>query len=426
MRIKKYLFAGIVFFSLILMGETKGNPLSDDARISLLTCQPGNDVYSVFGHSAIHVSDPVSDVDLVFNYGVFSFSSDHFIWNFVRGKTDYKLAIQSMNRFKQEYHAEGRWVVSHTFNLNRRQKNELLAFLLENSKPENATYRYNFFFDNCATRIRDVLFNIIQDSIKINYRADYFFTPPDIHEKKSILTNNHKNNPRYTFRNLIDLYLQNHPWLDFGIDIALGRDTDKTASLYEQMFLPDFLMFILSNATQKINGVRFPVVSSYELLVNPAKKIEPKSLSFLFHPTFIMLIVLILSVIITIYGLIDKKSCYLFDASLFILLGLVGLSIFFISYFSAHPVVRPNFNLLWIHPLHLFFGVLLLCNKNKPHIYSYHYLSITLLIMFFFVWISGIQHVHPASMMIAVILFIRGVFGLRFRKKLKQRKASLS
>lgn len=410
---RKTRFTGILLMlSIILSSQTSSNTLSEDAEINLLTCQPGNDVYSVFGHSALHVYDPKSSTDLVFNYGVFSFSSDYFIWKFVRGYTDYKLAIQSMDRFKQEYYAEGRWVASHKLNLSKKQKNEIFSFLLHNSRPENAKYRYNFLFENCATRIRDVIYQFEHNNIQNKYQPDYFFAPPERHELYDELVAAHQDNPPYTFRQLLDLYVKDYVWLDFGIDVALGQATDKVAGLDEQMFLPDFLMFRLSNSTKTSNDARFPVISSYKMIVEPNRKIEKTKIPFLLSPTFITLIIFILTLFITILGSIRQKKYYGYDAILFILLGIGGMLVFFISYFSIHPVVRPNLNLLWLHPLHLVYGMILIFIKNKKPSYFYHFFSILLLVVFFFVWIANVQYFHPASIMLAAAILLRNIYNI--------------
>ena len=131
--------------------------LSDQAKVSIITCSPGNEMYSVYGHSAIRVNDPRLNYDVAFNYGIFDFSSPNFLYRFCAGQTDYLLGAYRFDTFLNEYQQDKRSVFEQELNLTAKEKQAVVDFLVWNAQPENRVYRYNFFFDNCATRVRDVI-----------------------------------------------------------------------------------------------------------------------------------------------------------------------------------------------------------------------------------------------------------------------------
>ena len=145
----------MLFFSTTDVSAMKSNgPAADghdSIRISLLTCAPGEEIYSLFGHTAIRYENPSQGIDVVFNYGLFSFNTPNFILRFSLGETDYQLGATDYAHFAAEYAFFGRSVWQQTLNLTEREKAELIRLLQENYRPENRVYRYNFFYDNCAT-----------------------------------------------------------------------------------------------------------------------------------------------------------------------------------------------------------------------------------------------------------------------------------
>ena len=163
----------MVFFVLLTTnakGQTADSIISnmDDIEVSLLTCGPGNEVYSLFGHTAIRVCQPSRGLDIVVNYGMFSFKQKYFIPRFVLGLTDYQMGITTFDDFKAEYEYEQRWVFEQTLNLTSKEKSALLQAIDRNYKPENVTYRYNFFYNNCTTKARDLIAANIDGKIKYN------------------------------------------------------------------------------------------------------------------------------------------------------------------------------------------------------------------------------------------------------------------
>ena len=247
--------------------------VTEFTRISLLTGSPGSELYSTFGHSAIRVSDPAQGSDMVYNYGTFDFNTPNFYVKFARGKLLYKLSIASFENFQNSFKYENRSVDEQVLRLTLPQTKTLVALLKENYKPENRYYKYDFFFDNCATRIRDLLIEAFGGDFEYQYPEEW---------KEGDMT----------FRNLIDLYLTNHHWSDFGIDLALGVPTDGIAQPADYMFLPDYLAEGFQTARIRHDGEWVPLVSSSGRILN---RIETKPETFMITPQRLMWFLLMLA-----------------------------------------------------------------------------------------------------------------------------------
>ena len=180
--------------------------ISDSAVVSLITCSPGEEVYSKFGHTAIRVKDKTNNVDVVFNYGIFSFETEHFYYKFIKGETDYQLGIYETNYFLPEYAERNSMVWEQVLNLSSAEKKNLVATLLENYEPQNRVYRYNFVFDNCSTRPRDKITGSVNGYIRY-----------------------HQTSEPATFRRWVGDYVGTDTWLKFGIDLLFGIDADAIA-----------------------------------------------------------------------------------------------------------------------------------------------------------------------------------------------------
>ncbi|MGB0432609.1 MAG: DUF4105 domain-containing protein, partial [Bacteroidia bacterium] len=193
----------LVFFS----SKAKEFKLSSKAEISVITCAPGNLIYECFGHTAIRVNDPEQQYDLVFNYGIFEFNKPNFELNFAKGYLEYKLGVGRFSRFVPIYTRDNRTITEQVLNLDSTQKQKLFNFLIWNEKPENRYYFYDYFFNNCATKIRDVIEQ--ETGAAVNYSGGF------------------KNANNYTIRDLIRVYAHNNEWSRLGIDLCLGFKIDK-------------------------------------------------------------------------------------------------------------------------------------------------------------------------------------------------------
>ncbi len=351
---RKACFA-LFFISNVLFAEAQ--IISESTKISLLTGSPGADLYSTFGHSGIRIKDHLTNLDIVFNYGTFDFSAPNFYLNFVRGQLNYMLAVQQYENFAYSFQYENRSITELDLNLTTEQKRRLFLLLKENYKPENRNYKYDFFYDNCATRIRDIIKTAFGDDFQYNYPDDWVSS-------------------KLTFRNLIDLYLTHHHWSDFGIDIALGLPTDAIARPTDYMFLPDNLERGFEMAMIMRNGKMASFTSSKIILVS-RKDIERDV--FFITPGRLMWALFILSVILSIFSLKKKKSIHWFDVMYFSLIGILGWVIFLLWFFTDHLATKNNYNLLWAVPFH--FPIFLFWNKISMEIKKWY------------LWIFGIVYI---------------------------------
>ncbi|MEM6805699.1 MAG: DUF4105 domain-containing protein, partial [Bacteroidota bacterium] len=248
----------LLLFIPIFLGA---RPLSKEARISLMTCAPGNELYSAFGHSAIRVKDPKQGLDIVYGYGTFDFSDPLFLPKFIKRDLMYFLDTDKYGEFQYVYKYFKRSFDEQILDLDSIQTQRIYDFLKNNMKAENRFYLYDFFFDNCATRIRDVLYNELGPELKIEGKDE---------------------EGELTFRDILDLYLQESHWMDFGIDLALGAVVDKKATPWEQTFHPDYLAAFFQDA--KLGGKHLVESKSRIYDAPPAVK----TTSFFIRPLFLV------------------------------------------------------------------------------------------------------------------------------------------
>jgi len=327
--------------------------LSPESEISLLTCDPGDQMYTMFGHSAIRVFDPVHNIDEVYNYGTFNFNTPYFYIKFIRGKLKYKLSIARYIDFLDEYYYYRQSVYEQVLNLTYDERIRTYEFLKKNHLPENRYYLYDFYFDNCATRIRDVFEYILGDKL-------VFIEPQD--------------NIQYTFREMTVIYTEPHPWSGTGINMALGQPADRMATYREYMFLPDFMMDAFSHAIIKGKYDNIPFVKeSHYVYKAPVAKVQSNSFSFL-NPVSVMFIVFIVLLLATVIELKNRSWYVMIDKSLFFITGILGILVLFLWFGTDHSPTKDNWNLLWAWPFH--FIVAFFIRKQKNQLLSlYFFLS---------------------------------------------------
>lgn len=325
---KKGLLYIVLTFILSVVNATAGaqsmtNP--DSIQISLLTCSPGKEVWAQYGHTAIRYYDKESGEDLAINYGIFSLDQTYFIPRFVLGMTDYRMGVQPMDMFLAQYSYEGRGVVEQVLNLSAEDKEVIYKALQENMKPENVVYRYNYFFDNCTTRARDMLVNHLHG--KVVY-------PPAEEDA--------------TFRSMIHKWNNKYEWSQFGEDLLLGVNADRKTTKSEQQFLPENLRNDFDKA--RYNGK--PLVKETNVLLDAETEVaEPV---FPLSPLSVALIFAAISLVMMLFSYRRQQVYWAWDLALMLTSGLMGI-IFFVMIFSQHPCVSLNFILLFFNPLPLFF-----------------------------------------------------------------------
>jgi len=373
---------------LVLMAPLNLNAqqLSPEASISILTCNPGTETYSMYGHSAIRVNDPANGIDSVFNYGLFSYDSPHFFYRFAKGQTDYMMGGQRFSSWLPEYEEERRSVYEQVLNLSPEGKSKLFRALIENAKPENRVYRYNFFMDNCATRVRDM--------IERNAGSPISFTD---------------NGTTESYRDLIKQFHHSFRWIDFGIDLLVGKKADAPVSAYGQMFLPEYLMNQFSKAKVTIDGKTALLVTETKTLMEYPNSKQNSDLPW---PAIVFGLLFVVIAAISIRAFIQKKKTDWLDYSLLALTGLAGLIIGWFTLFSEHPAMSPNYNLLWAFPLNVFFAGIWAKKEWRPKSKNYFWVMGALLMLSL---VFG-QVFNPAVYFIILILLTRVAVNLRSGK----------
>jgi hypothetical protein len=311
--------------------------LSEHTRVSLLTSSPGEDLYAQFGHSAIRITDTLSGQDLVFNYGLFDFNTPGFYVKFIRGKLPYQLGIQRFDAFLNAYIEENRQCRELEINLNEKERLALINFLSVNYLPENREYPYDFFFDNCATRIRDILEN--------KFQANY----PDTSLVK-----------KASFRHFLAQYVGQNSWINVGFYLILGLPADAIATFRDEMFLPDYLEKHLENAF--LSG---QLLAKNKITILYQNQPE-KSVSFLPSPILISCLLFFIALIFTFYH--TKRWTKIFDTVFFSLISLSGMLFVFMWVGTDHFVTHKNMNLLWANPLYILVIFNLYLGKNGKYL----------------------------------------------------------
>jgi hypothetical protein len=312
-----------IIFLILLTGFTGiGNSaeIPDTLVSSVLTVSPGNELYSTFGHTAIRIRDLKNGNDYVFNYGTFDFNTQDFYIKFALGKLDYILSIELYDGFIEACKLEERTVKEQILNFNKTQNYNLFQLLIEGYKPENRYYRYKFFTDNCCTRVRDILVMASGDSTLL--------------EISKVETNS-------TFRDLFTRYLKTMLWSRFGIELVLGTLTDKKAG-YDALFIPDNLKKSIDLA---MLGNKH-LVSEERIIVEYD---DQKNQNTILTPLFITLLILVTTLLIQF----KKQWVRIYDNIFFLLTGLLGSFICYLTIFSEHAELHNNMVVLFLLPANI-------------------------------------------------------------------------
>lgn len=375
-----------IFLSLVFIISCISIAAEEHKEVYLLTCAPGSESYSIYGHSALRIVDSTINFDKVYNWGVFDFDTPNFVLKFARGRLDYMLAVYSYNSFLREYFSEERTVYSQLINMDSTEIARLELLLEENLKEENLYYRYDFLHDNCATRIKDILEDVYDVSLKY----------PD--ENQDDLS---------TFRLRLGEYQGDLPWLDAGVNLLVGSPGDNNCGFNESMFLPDYLMWNLSRA-------RIEKGNTIVMLLEPATTVfefpgEERHIRLVYQPWFILSL---LSLVIIISGLIIRKTKFhnSIDFSIFSILAILSVLLIFLNFFSDHDAMSRNINLVWLNPLVIVAPFFLLKRKCRV----LWLLMVLLVIAYFTLLLLGLQSMNPAIYPLLVLIAARAIY--RYRK----------
>jgi len=370
--------------------------LTPSAKFSVITCSPGPDLYSLFGHSALRLPDTLAGrpIDVVFNYGTFDYEEEGFYVKFARGKLDYRLQDEYFDYFLASYAQEGRGVWEQELLITPLEKQRLFDLLIENLQQENRVYRYDFFFDNCSSRIRDMI--VRATAQEPNDAWGFRYVSLDTLLSINRIEFTHPCAAGTTYREAIQTYLDFQPWSDLGIDLALGRPCDDVIGDYGFMFLPDSLM----------RELKFASLDGQPLCAEEVE-ILPSRLQLTANPLTSPLVLFTLWLALHCWiAYRNRKSTAHFlwtDRLVLIVTAVVSLLVIFLWFFTDHSATKFNWNLLWASPLHL----LLLFTKQKPRLTSafaiINMIGCTAVILGYFLLP---QSIHPAVIPLSLMLII--------------------
>ncbi|MCW5920834.1 MAG: DUF4105 domain-containing protein [Saprospiraceae bacterium] len=364
--------------------------LSDSARVSLMTVAPGEFLYSTFGHSALRILDPANRLDRCYNYGTFDFEQPNFILKFCRGKLLYYLDVEPYRGFERGNLRDQRAMQEQTLNLSQTQKQRLFEVLEENALEENRYYKYDFFYDNCATRIRDVVGLTFDQPIQWDSSRLALGT---------------------TMRQLLNPYMTSQPWTHFGMNLGLGYAADRRALAQDFMFLPDHVRDMFAAA--RINDTTPLVASERNIPEYPFPTTEFRP-GFLDRPLWVMSLVALLGLLSMFHRLTER----IFDTVFWFVLGASGLLIALLWFATDHSATKTNFNLLWALPTHL----LVFWRSHKGGWIRLHFAiagSLALIALIF--WKIIPQEMPVAAMPIAALVAVKGLWS-PFKDWLAQRR----
>ena len=379
---KKFHFIFILFFSCFqLIAQQK---LTSDASVSVVTCGQGTELYSAFGHSAFRVYDPLLKLDKIYNYGTFDFNKPNFYLNFAKGKLTYQLSTTRFGYFLQEFNYENRWVKLQKLDLDEADVQAVFNFLENNAKPENSSYQYDFFYDNCSTKIEEVIKTVLKD--KVTFNNDH-------------ITSNKSH------RDLIaDYTSQKFKWGKFGIDLALGSVIDKKATAAEYKFLPDYTYLGFNNATINVDGKDKPLVEANITVLTEKKQPIPFSIM---QPFIVFLVIALFFIFKTYQNYTTDKRSKWIDFSLYFITGMVGVAVLLLWFATSHTATYKNFNFLWAFAPNLVIAFFMLKTVLPKWLANYNKLLLVLLAIQAILWILKVQVFNFAIISIMAMLFIR-------------------
>lgn len=360
---------------------------SDSIRVSLVTCSPGTEVYAVYGHTALRIEVPSDGIDVVVNYGLFDFDAPNFLWKFVRGNTDYVVGALGYPIFEREYIERGSSVTLQELNLSETEKVALIKSLDKNLLPENREYRYNFLYNNCSTKARDKVEEVLGCDVVLA-------------ETDTVAT----------YRSIIHQYTADYPWLQFGIDYLLGLEADRPIGAREQMFAPEYLKDYTAATQLVVSGRTYPYVAS-ERVVEPIAP-QPDTFTFMLTPMQLMILLLLFTACVcTLEYLVERRQWW-YDVLLLLVQGVMGCVVAFLFFFSGHPTVGSNLHVIYLNPLPLLFIPFIVRDIVKGRKGIFSYVLGALLVIFVGVSLLTRQYIQPAAYVLVAAWLLRVVHNV--------------
>ena len=386
---RKILFIISLFFLLKSYSQEENKTNVSQYDISILTIGPGNSLSDAFGHSGIRVIDRKNDFDIVFNYGVYDYNAPNFYANFVKGRPIYSLGLNTYEDFYKNYKRQSRQIIEQKINLSEYQKRVLVNKLITNSKEVNKYYEYNYFENNCSTKIADIFNEILEEEI----------------EKEGF---NSKELSSNSYRKLIYKHILPNSWGALGIDICLGAIIDKNVSLEDELFLP----YNLKSYFDKLGNtnIKNGELISTSILYGKYSDYNESS----FPPVYIILILSLIIILTTFFDYLRIDSTNILDIILLLITGIIGLLLIYLWFFSNHIASAWNYNLLWAMPFNLFLAYELLKNNKHRWILPYLKFSILMLLLLSLHWAIGVQVFNISLISLILSLIIRYLYLIKY------------
>ena len=379
----------LFFFTLHISGFS-----GDSTQISLLTVLPrSNHVWTIFGHTAIRACNPSEEFDWVFNYGSFNWEEPNFIYHFTKGETDYYLAVSDYPEFEYSYSLGDYTVIEQVLNLPAKEKEEMLRMLSINYLPENRGYRYDFLFDNCTTRPRDIIEKFAGGQLVYSAQQD-----------------------STTFRKLIHGCTEPYPWLTVGIDLLIGNGADSLIGHRSEMFLPEKLMNALETAYVNDSLGQRPIVSSTQIIIQSSVTDNSKKNSWS-TPMKLGIVLLIHALVFGIYGIIAKRKFRIFFGLIYLQATVIGFIVWFIALFSIHPCTFPNLNMYFFHPFYLIAVLGYIFPKTYRIAGWFHRINFVFLPVFLIAWPFILQDMNNANIPYLLCLWVGSVVWVKLRQE---------
>lgn len=358
---------------------------TDNTQVYLITCDPGPESHTMYGHSALRLYDSISETDVVYNWGVFDFSTTNFNYKFARGQLNYKLAAYSYKSFLNEYGPTKRSVYMQKIYIPDSELLRLKEMLDENLRPENVYYKYDFFWDNCATRIRDILEDVYGD--KLVYPEQ-------------------EGEPEVTYRDRLDEYHDGVLWMDAGIDLLLGSPADQPCGFRESMFLPEYLMKNLSEAHVTDGDKRVMLLGPTEMVFDHER--PEYDTGILKQPWFWLSVAFIIVFLFTALVRVPALQNG-FDLVFWSVLTVLALLMIFLNYVTDHVAMKQNYNMIWLNPL---IPIALYAIFAKHKLYWFWRVQIALSVIFMLVIVLISQSINPAFIPVLLMIIIRSYYRL--------------
>ena len=387
--LKKILFIIISVLILDSYAQEKNTANISQYDISILTIGPGNSLSDAFGHSGIRVIDKQNNFDIVFNYGVYDYNAPNFYSNFVKGRPIYSLGLNNYEDFYNSYVKQSRQIIEQKINLSEYQKKLLVNKLITNSREANRSYQYNYFENNCSTKIADIFNEILEKEIENeNYDLD-------------ATTLN-------SYRKLVYKHISPNSWGALGIDICLGAVIDRNISLKDELFLP----YNLKSYFDNLGSLNIKDGNLVETNVIYGEYSDYTENSF--SPVYVILILSLIIILITFFDYIRRSKTAILDVILLLITGLIGLLLIYLWFFSNHIASAWNYNLLWAMPFNLILVYGLLKKNKSKWILSYLKFSILMLLLLSLHWVIGVQVFNISLISLILALIIRYLYLIKY------------